>query len=90
MPRYFFNTVDGHVDFDGVGKELPDVAAVRDFAVSYAGSIVSDEPGLVGSPNGFRVNVVDQDRNPVLTVLTVVLDPLDAETAGDQHTPRLR
>ena len=82
MPHYYFNTVDGHADMDSVGKDLPDDSAARDFAISYAGSILKDQPEIAAASKGFRVNVVDETDRAVLTVLTRVIEGVqDAGTA---------
>lgn len=60
MPRYFFNRVDGSVDRDAVGSELPTFHAARAAAVTYAAKTLNFDPDLVWVGNEFWVEVEDE------------------------------
>ena len=72
MPRYYFDTVDGRAETDSVGEEFKNVAAAQNFAVSYSGSVLKDRPEIAAAPQGFRVHVLDENRRPLLSVVTTV------------------
>lgn len=74
MPRYFFNTADGHRDCDEEGVELPNGNAARAEAIRYAGAVMNNHPDVLWDGRDFRVEVVNEDKQLVCTVITVAVD----------------
>ena len=68
MPRYFFNVHDGIDVPDREGTELPDTKAVRDMAVRSAGEAIKDMGQKFWSHEEWRLDVVDEQENHVLTL----------------------
>lgn len=40
MPRYYFHVADGEILLDGLGQELPDMAAAQNEALQASGDIL--------------------------------------------------
>ena len=80
MPRYFFNTADGHRDVDTEGLELPDHAAARIAAIRHAGAIMEHEPDVLWDGRDFRVEVTDERRLLLFTIITLAVN---APAGGD-------
>src|ERR671912_482481 len=68
MPRFFFHVVDGHDMPDNIGTELPDMAAVRQEALSTSGQILRDGGDEFWSGEDWRMHVVDEAGQEVLTL----------------------
>ena len=77
MPRYFFHTADGGQDRDPNGMELADDHAARLEAIRYGGALLRDQPEIVVHGRDLRVAVVDQDRQLLMTVVTMAIDARD-------------
>lgn len=74
MPRYFFHTCDGSCDRDEVGVELVSAAAARREAIRYGGSLLQDDPDIIGAAHGLRVDVIDEDGQFCAAVLIHAVD----------------
>jgi hypothetical protein len=61
MPRYYFNTADGHVEVDEEGQELPNAVAARTEGVRFLGEILRDNPPELWEGGEFRVDVTNAD-----------------------------
>jgi hypothetical protein len=57
MPRYFFDTADGHRFHDTEGTEVKDDAAARVEAVAVMGELLRDRPDLLSPSQVFRIMV---------------------------------
>ena len=79
MPRYFFNIVDHGRENDDEGMDLPDAAAARVAGISYAGSLLHNEPHLVEDGTPLCVEVVDA---PARVICKIVVSLVDEEGAG--------
>lgn len=73
MPRFFFNTADGGRDEDKNGVELPSLAAARNEATRYAGSVLGDQPDIL-SNGRFCVEVTDADGELLFEIVTSMVD----------------
>jgi len=71
MPRYFFNTANGHVERDTEGEELRNGDAAQGLAVRYLGDILRDNPPDIWGDGEFRVDVTDE-AGLILYSLTVI------------------
>lgn len=74
MPRYFFHSVDGQLDVDEEGSELPNLAAARVRAIRYAGDVLTSEPEVLWDGHEFRVQVTDEHGAVVVTIVTLAVD----------------
>lgn len=79
MPRYYFDRRDGGFDPDTEGTELPGLEAARIEAINYAAAAVKDRPDYVGEGNDFRVEMFDERK---LLLYTVVVIGIDEPTGG--------
>ena len=82
MSRFFFHVFDGQDMLDDVGTELPDIAAVRREALATAGQILQEEDDAFWSGEDWRMHVVDEAGQEVLTLrFRATLGP-DATSGG--------
>jgi hypothetical protein len=72
--RYFFNLAGAIYDPDNEGIELPDLAAARHHAVLYAADVISGQPEIVWKGEEVRVEVTDEGRMIMFTVVTFGVD----------------
>jgi len=79
MPRYFFHTADGGRDRDRQGVELADAAAAHKEAIRFAGTVLNDEPDLLGGGRDFRVEVTDERGDLLFTIIALAVDAPAAE-----------
>jgi hypothetical protein len=68
MPRFFFHVIDGQDLPDGIGTELPDMAAVRREALNTSGQMLRDGGDEFWSGEDWRMHVVDETGQEVLTL----------------------
>jgi len=69
MPRYYFHTRDGHVVRDEEGVLLEDAAAARRQGLAVMGEILRYQDESFWRTGEFAVQVVDEDRNSVVTLM---------------------
>jgi hypothetical protein len=74
MPRYFFNIVDHGRENDDEGMALPDAAAARIAGISYAGSVLHNEPHLLDGDKPLRVEVTDDAGQLIYKVVMSLVD----------------
>lgn len=74
MPRYFFTMVDGGLDPDLEGPELPDPQRAKCEAIIYAGQAIRDRPDLVAESGECRVEVTSDDGAIVLAVVVQAIE----------------
>lgn len=79
MPRYYFDRRDGGFDPDTEGTELPDFDAARIEAINYAAAAVRDRPDYVRDGKDFRVELFDESK---LLLYTVVVVGITAPASG--------
>ncbi len=79
--RYFFN-IQGEPFEDDTGVELPDIAAVRQHAVTHAADILSDHSIAASLPDRFEVRVTDASGAAVLKLEFLATEALSAAGAG--------
>ena len=60
MPRYFFNTDDGHAFSDEEGTELADLTATRLAAIQLTGQILKDEKEAFWRTGEWHLHVSDE------------------------------
>jgi hypothetical protein len=72
--RYFFNQIDGELKTDDVGLEFASMSDARVQAVQYAGEVLRDHPTLIWKGEDFRVEVTDENRLVLFTVIVVGVD----------------
>lgn len=68
MPRFFFHLYDDTLVPDDEGMELPDMEAVRKTALANAREIACAEIKEGKLSLQHRIEVVDEDQRPVLTL----------------------
>jgi hypothetical protein len=83
MPLYFFDIADHHTQIDDEGTELTGDAEARVEAIVYAGSLLRDDPSILGSDQGLRVDVYSETRDPILSVHVSARDRSSDEAAID-------
>ena len=67
MARYFFHIMDGSAEFDEVGVELSDMAAVRTEAIRSAGQMLST--GVQSwTGDAWHMFVADADKKVVYSL----------------------
>lgn len=62
MPRYFFNVNDGANSPDQEGTELPNDAAARREALTFAGKMLADDASRFVPGDGLQIEVTDTMR----------------------------
>ena len=87
MARYFFNEFDGQYKIDDRGLELPTLEKARLEAVKYAGEAMRDQPELAWKGDEFRVEVTDNNR---LLLFTVIVLGVEAPAGGTSLNPALK
>jgi hypothetical protein len=68
MPKYYFNIYNDDVTMDPEGADLADEHAARAYAVLSVRSLAADTVSHGHLTAHHRVEIVDQDQNPVGTV----------------------
>lgn len=79
--RFFFNLAGAIYDPDNSGKDLPDIQAARIYAVAHASEIIRERPELVWLGDEVRVEVTDENRLVLFTVIVIGVD----SAAGQRH-----
>jgi hypothetical protein len=74
----FFNLAGSIHDPDQEGIEMPSLAGARVEAARYAGELIRDRPDLVWMGEEVRVEVTDERR---LILFTVIVLGIDAPTS---------
>jgi hypothetical protein len=74
MPRYFFHTSDGSSDEDDVGVILADPAEARREAIRYGGSLLHDDPDIIDTTGGLRIEAIDENGRLCSAVLIQAID----------------
>ncbi len=69
MPKYFFNTYHDVVYTDHDGEELDDKHAAWAEATRMAGEIIKDMDGKLRPGHDWKLEVHDEFRNPIWTLL---------------------
>jgi hypothetical protein len=72
VQRYFFNVVDHGRENDDEGMELPDAVAARIAGISYAGSVLHNEPHLLDGGKPLCVEVADDAGQLICKVVMSV------------------
>ncbi len=70
MPRYFFNTRDGHCVRDDAGEILADDAAARREGLAVMGEILRYQDESFWKTGEFSVTVLDESSRHVVTLTT--------------------
>lgn len=68
MPRYFFHHIDGVVQRDTSGTELPDIDAARTEAVITLGHAMKDHPESLRNGGKTRIEVTDESGAVVAAI----------------------
>ena len=79
MSRYFFHLVDGGVDADREGSELPSLQTAKQEAVRLAGAMMRDDPALFLSHERWSVEVSDEDGLPLFSLNIVATEAQGAK-----------
>jgi hypothetical protein len=87
MARYFFNQIDGEFKVDDRGLEFESLDRARLEAVRYAGEVMRDHPTLAWAGEDFRIEVTDENK---LVLFTVIVVGVDAPATGHSLNPALR
>lgn len=74
MPRYHFNTANGHCFHDNDGCEFDSLEQARIEAVRLAGALLGETPDMLWKSGNFRVEVADDDGTVLFTFVGVPLD----------------
>lgn len=81
MPRYFFAVKNGVCEADHEGTELPNPRAARLEAISFAASLLRDDPDMVWDGRPFCIHVTDSAGASIVDVM------VRAEYGPDAGTP---
>ena len=84
VPLYFFHLMDGRIDRDLEGSELPDLTAAQDEAVVFLGQTIKDRPGILKDTGELRVEVTGEDGSLLKTVIIHAIDPVGSEAIKKQ------
>ena len=68
MPRYFFHSEDGQLDFDEDGTELADSATARLEGVRFAGSLLKDRAQALWEATDWRLIITDESKTILFTI----------------------
>ena len=68
MPRYFFNTEDGHAISDEDGDDLPDTASARAMAVDVLAELLPLQKEHLLGDGSYSVTVVEEGRGPLYRI----------------------
>ena len=68
MPRFYFHIHNDDVTLDEEGQDLSDIEAARAMAIRSAREMICDEVRDGRVTLSYRIEVVDADEQPVLTV----------------------
>ena len=79
MPRYFFNTRNGHNFPDHEGTDLDDLSAARLAALRFAGEILKEEGEDFWRTSEWHLDVSDESGS--------VLFSVDVSASGDGLSP---
>ena len=74
MARYFFNLAGAVYDPDNQGFDLPTLGDARVMAAKHAGEVLRDRPGVVWAGEELRVEVTDENRLVMFTLIVVGVD----------------
>ena len=74
MARYFFNLAGAVYDPDNEGFDLPSLGQARVMAAQHAGEVLRDRPGVVWDGEELRVEVTDENRLVMFTLIVVGVD----------------
>ncbi len=74
MSRYFFHLVDGGVDADRDGSELPNLQDAKKEAVRLAGAMMRDDPALFLTRERWSVEVSDREGLPLFSLNVVATE----------------
>ena len=89
--RYFFNQANGELKVDSEGIEFTTIHEARLEAVRYAGEVIRDHPTLIWMGEDFRVEVTDEDKLVMFTVIVVGVDsPAGASLSASQAPPKMK
>ena len=81
MPRFYFDLVDDKTVLDHKGIVLPNLAAAREFATTFASELRETKSDLLGeSARAWSVRVSNVRFEPVLTVPLPAASPGEAES----------
>jgi hypothetical protein len=69
--RFYFNLAGAAYDPDNVGEELPNMQAARIHSVIHASEVLRERPELVWSGDEVRIDVTDENRLVLFTVIVV-------------------
>ena len=73
MPRYFFDSIDGHRERDHEGIELHGELAAQAAAIRYAGEVLALQPTKLADHGQWRVEVTDEQGLLLFTVYTAAV-----------------
>jgi hypothetical protein len=75
--RYFFNLAGSVYDPDNEGYELGDLGEARIVATRFAAEYLRDRPEVAWAGEEFRIEVTDENRRLLFTLITVGVDAPD-------------
>ena len=76
---------------DSEGIEFTTLDEARLEAARYAGEVMRDHPRLIWMGEDFRVEVTDEDRLVMFTVIVVGVDsPAGASLSASQAPPKMK
>ncbi|MDB5422049.1 MAG: hypothetical protein JWR59_1996 [Brevundimonas sp.] len=87
MPRYFFDTKDGHCVRDPEGSILADADAARREGLSLLGELLRDQGEGFWKTGHFSVIVTDDVGAEVVTLTTKATGDAAKGVSGDPHEP---
>ena len=74
MPRYYFNTYDGHTTLDKEGAELSGLRAARRRAIRLAGTLIESDVARLQLGEDWRMEVTDDQGHLLFRLDFTVLE----------------
>jgi len=83
MPRYRFHLADGVRETDPDPMDFPDAESAKLEAARFAGELLQSQPGALWEKGQWRVEVTDEDRTLMWSVMVIAVDT----PASEDETP---
>ena len=87
---FFFNQLNGESRPDDQGTDFATINEARLEAVRYAGEVMRDHPTLVWEGEDFRIQVTDDTKLLLFTVIVVGVDAPAGKDLAIKHAARQR
>lgn len=79
MPLFYFDITDGSREQDLAGSEFASLDQARTQAIEFAGELLKDHSHLIWDGHDLRVEVLDERRVPLFTVVIAAITMVPAD-----------